>query len=67
MACDDELIPLQSRREAVADGSDLEEVYNTERHLLCVACIRACDQLVVTRGEPASEFLDDLGQGSSRH
>ena len=38
MACDDEVIPLQSRIESVSDDSDLEEVYNTERHLLYVAC-----------------------------
>ena len=30
MACDDEVIPLQSRIESVTDDSDLEEVYNTE-------------------------------------
>ena len=60
MACDDEIIPLQSRIETVADDSDLEEVYNTERHLLYVACTRARDHLLVTSVEPASEFLDDL-------
>ena len=43
MACDDEIIPLQARIEAVADTADLEEVYNTERHLLYVACTRARD------------------------
>ena len=63
MACDDEIIPLQSRIETVADDGDLEEVYNTERHLLYVACTRARDQLLVTSVEPASEFLDDLRQG----
>ena len=60
MACDDEVIPLQSRIETVTDDSDLEEVYNTERHLLYVACTRARDHLLVTGDEPASEFLDDL-------
>jgi mRNA-degrading endonuclease RelE of RelBE toxin-antitoxin system len=60
MACDDEIIPLQSRIETVADDSDLEEIYNTERHLLYVACTRARDHLLVTSVEPASEFLDDL-------
>lgn len=39
---------------------DLDEVYNTERHLLYVACTRARDHLLVTGAEPASEFLDDL-------
>ena len=60
MACDDEVIPLQARIEAVADDADLEEVYNTERHLLYVACTRARDYLLVTSAEIASEFLDDL-------
>lgn len=61
MACDDEVIPLQARIESVADNADLEEVYETERHLLYVACTRARDRLLVTSMEPASEFLDDLG------
>lgn len=60
MACDDEVIPLQSRIERVTDESDLEEVYNTERHLLYVACTRARDHLWVSGVDPASEFLDDL-------
>lgn len=63
MACDDEIVPLQDRIENVADDSDLEEVYNTERHLLYVACTRARDHLLVTGVEPASEFLDDLRPG----
>ena len=60
MACDDEVIPLQERIETVVDDSDLEEVYNTERHLLYVACTRARDQLLITSGDKPSEFLDDL-------
>jgi DNA helicase IV len=60
MACDDEIIPLQQRIETAADDSDLEEVYNTERHLLYVACTRARDHLLVTAVKPPSEFLDDL-------
>ena len=63
MACDDEVIPLQGRIETVADDSDLEEVYNTERHLLYVACTRARDHLLVTGVDPASEFLDDFMKG----
>ena len=61
MACEDEVIPLQARIESVGDDSDLQEVYDTERHLLYVACTRARDYLLVTGVEPASEFLDDLG------
>lgn len=60
MACDDEILPLQARIETVADDADLDEVYNTERHLLYVACTRARDHLLVTSVEPASEFLDDF-------
>ena len=59
MACDDEVIPLQERIET-AEQSDLEDVYNTERHLLYVACTRARDHLLVTGVEPASEFLEDM-------
>jgi hypothetical protein len=65
MACDDEILPLQSRIEAVADDADLEEVYDTERHLLYVACTRARDRLLVTGIEPASEFLEDLRRDAS--
>ena len=60
MACDDEVIPSQSRIESVGDDSDLREVYETERHLLYVACTRARDHLLVTGVEPASEFISDL-------
>jgi len=60
MACDDEVIPLQERVETVGDPADLQDVYDTERHLLYVACTRARDQLLITGVKPVSEFLDDL-------
>lgn len=60
MACDDEVIPNQGRIDEIGDPADLEDVYNTERHLLYVACTRARDQLLVTSIDPSSEFLDDL-------
>jgi mRNA-degrading endonuclease RelE of RelBE toxin-antitoxin system len=60
MACDDEIIPLQERIETVGDDADLQEVYDTERHLLYVACTRARDHLLLTSVDPASEFLDDM-------
>ena len=66
MACDDSVLPQEQRVEEVADESDLEDVYNTERHLLYVACTRARDQLLVTGVEPASEFLDDLTRLAAR-
>ena len=60
IACDDEILPLQSRIESVSDEADLEDVYDTERHLLYVACTRARDHLLVTGVAPVSEFLADL-------
>lgn len=65
MACDDEVIPSQSRIDAIADDADLEEVYDTERHLLYVACTRARDRLWISGIDPVSEFLDDLKCGES--
>jgi superfamily I DNA/RNA helicase len=66
-ACDDDVLPLQSRIESVTDDSDLEDVYNTERQLLYVACTRARDHLLVTAVEPGSEFLVDLEPKKSLH
>ena len=63
MACDDEIIPLQERIETVGDDADLQEVYDTERQLLYVACTRARDHLLVTGVAPTSEFLDDFTKG----
>jgi len=60
MACDDDVIPQPARIETVADDADLEEVYNTERQLLYVACTRARDHLLVTGITPVSEFVDDF-------
>jgi superfamily I DNA/RNA helicase len=65
MACDDEVIPLQERIETVGDDADLQEVYDTERHLLYVACTRARDHLLVTGIEPVSEFVDDIMKGEA--
>ena len=56
------VIPLRERIEAVGDDADLEELYNTERHLPYAVCTRARDHLLVTGVKPASEFLDDLNE-----
>lgn len=60
MACDDEIIPSQERIESITDNADLEDIYNTERHLLYVACTRARDYLLITCAGYPSEFLKDL-------
>ncbi len=44
----------------VADESELEDVYASERHLLYVACTLARDFLMVSGVEPVSEFLGDM-------
>lgn len=59
-ACHEEVVPLQARIEKVADNADLEDVYETECHLVYVACTRARDFLLVTGRRPGSEFLEDL-------
>jgi superfamily I DNA/RNA helicase len=60
MCCDEGIIPLQERIETAGDLAEVEEVYNTERQLLYVACTRARDCLLVTSGGPPSEFLRDM-------
>ena len=52
MACDDDVIPSEERIEQIEDESDLKDAYNTERHLLYVACTRARDHLLVTGVQP---------------
>tara|TARA_R110001583_G_scaffold151136_3_gene303082 strand:+ start:448 stop:2529 length:2082 start_codon:yes stop_codon:yes gene_type:complete len=61
MACDDDVLPLEERIEAVnGDDQAMKEVNDTERHLLYVACTRARDELVITGVVPVSDFLEDL-------
>ena len=60
MACDDNVVPLEARISNATDEGTLREIFNTERHLLYVACTRARDELHVSGVEPASEFLEDL-------
>ena len=60
MACDDEILPLQSRIDAVGDTNDLQNILDTERQLFYVACTRARDRLLVTGVNPASDFIEDM-------
>ena len=60
MACDDDVLPLQERIETVADEDELDEVFETERHLFYVACTRARDRLMISGVEPVSEFIEDF-------
>jgi len=60
MACDDDVIPDGGRIAAIGDMAEMEAVFESERHLLYVACTRPRDRLIVTAIEPGSEFLVDL-------
>jgi hypothetical protein len=60
MACDADVLPLAARIESVGDEAELDDVYQTERHLLYVACTRARDRLTISGVAPGSEFMDDL-------
>ena len=65
MACDDEVLPSAERIDAVVEESDLDDVYETERHLLYVACTRARDRLLISAVKPGSEFLADISLGAN--
>lgn len=60
MACDDDVLPLKARLEAVADETELDDVFDTERQLFYVACTRARDRLMVSGVKPGSQFMGDL-------
>lgn len=60
MACDEGVLPLDARIEDAADDAEMDDIYETERRLLYVACTRARDRLMVSGVEPASEYLTDL-------
>jgi mRNA-degrading endonuclease RelE of RelBE toxin-antitoxin system len=60
MAVDAEVIPNPDRIEAASDMEEITEIYETERHLLYVACTRARDHLWISSSEEVSEFLEDF-------
>ncbi|KHL24159.1 DNA helicase [Croceibacterium mercuriale] len=62
IACDEDVLPDPTRLSAIGDIAEMEAAYETERHLLYVACTRARDRLLVSGVVPGSEFLDDLGE-----
>ena len=61
MACDEGILPLDERVADAADEAELDDIYETERRLLYVACTRAREHLLLTGVKPGSEFLRDLG------
>jgi AAA domain/UvrD-like helicase C-terminal domain len=62
MACDESILPLDERVADAADEVELDDIYETERRLLYVACTRAREHLLLTGVSPTSEYLDDFGR-----
>ena len=62
MACDEGVLPLDERVADAADEAELDDIYETERRLLYVACTRAREHLLLTGVAPVSEYLADLQQ-----
>lgn len=60
MACDAEIVPLESRVELAETQDDLDEIWQTERQLLYVAATRARENLLLSGVAPVSEYFDDL-------
>lgn len=60
MACDEGILPLDERVADAADEAELDDIYETERRLLYVACTRAREHLLLTGVVPASEYLADF-------
>lgn len=66
MACDEGVLPLDERVADAADEAELDEIYETERRLLYVACTRAREHLVLTGVRPVSEYLLDFVADADR-
>lgn len=60
MACDEGTLPLDERVADAADEAELDDIYETERRLLYVACTRAREHLLLTGVTPTSEYLADV-------
>lgn len=60
MACDEGILPLDERVADAADEAELDDIYETERRLLYVACTRAREHLLLTGVVPGSEYLVDF-------
>jgi len=60
MACDEGILPLDERVTDAADEAELDDIYETERRLLYVACTRAREHLLLTGVTPTSEYLADF-------
>ncbi|WP_412507546.1 3'-5' exonuclease [Roseovarius sp. SYSU LYC5161] len=62
LALDQDTVPLEERLLSANDEARLDEIMNTERHLLYIAASRARDHLWMSGVNPVSEFFGDLLQ-----
>jgi len=60
MACDEGVLPLDERIADAADEAELDDIYETERRLVYVACTRAREHLLLTGVIPTSEYFADF-------
>lgn len=60
MACDEGVLTLDERVADAADEAELDDIYETERRLLYVACMRTREHLLLTGVMPTSEYLADF-------
>ena len=60
MGCDESVLPLDERVADAADEAELDDIYETERRLLYVACTRAREHLLLRGVTPTSEYLADF-------
>jgi hypothetical protein len=65
MACEEGVLPLDDRISDAADEAELDDIYETERRLLYVACTRAREHLLLTGVTPTSEYLADLAENAA--
>jgi ATP-dependent exoDNAse (exonuclease V) beta subunit len=59
-SCDEGILRLDEHLADAADEAELDEIYETERRLLHVACTRAPEHLLLTGKTPTSEHLADF-------
>ena len=62
IACEEDILPAESRLLAARDEADIDEIMATERHLFYVAFSRARENVWISCGGLPSEFLVDLSQ-----
>lgn len=60
MACGKGILPLDERVADAADEAELDDIYETERRLLYVACTHAREHLLVVGVTPTAEYLTDF-------